>query len=60
MLRLSRMGAVVMPPVPAFYTKPQSLDDVVNHTVARLLDQFGIEVPGLSRWTGDMGTGGED
>ena len=44
MLKLSRMGAVVMPPVPAFYTRPQSLDDVVNHTVARLLDQFGIEV----------------
>ena len=60
MLKLSRMGAVVMPPMPAFYTRPQSLDDVVNHTVARLLDQFGIEVPGLSRWTGDMGTGGED
>jgi 4-hydroxy-3-polyprenylbenzoate decarboxylase len=60
MLKLSRMGAVVMPPVPAFYTRPQSLDDVVNHTVARLLDQFGIEVPGLARWTGDMGTGGED
>ena len=60
MLRLSRMGAVVLPPVPAFYTKPQTLDDVVNHTVARLLDQFGIESPGLARWTGDMGTGGED
>src|SRR5688572_33423070 len=60
MLKLSRMGAVMMPPVPAFYTRPQSLDDVVNHTVARLLDQFGIEVPGLARWTGDMGTGGED
>src|SRR5262245_949750 len=60
MLRLSRMGAVVMPPVPAFYTKPQTLDDVVNHTVARLLDQFGIETAGLSRWTGEMGTGGED
>ena len=60
MLRLSRMGAVVMPPVPAFYTKPQTLDDIVNHTVARLLDQFGIEVPALARWTGEMGTGGED
>jgi 4-hydroxy-3-polyprenylbenzoate decarboxylase len=60
MLRLSRMGAVVMPPVPAFYTRPQSLDDLVNHTVARLLDQFGIEAPGLARWTGQMGTGGED
>jgi 4-hydroxy-3-polyprenylbenzoate decarboxylase len=60
MLRLSRMGAVVMPPVPAFYTRPKTLDDLVNHTVARLLDQFGIESPGLVRWTGDMGTGGED
>ena len=46
MLKLSRMGAVVMPPVPAFYTLPQSLDDIVNHTVARLLDQFGMEVTG--------------
>ena len=60
MLRLSRMGAVVMPPVPAFYTRPQTLDDVVNHTVARLLDQFGIDAPGLARWTGEMGTRGED
>lgn len=60
MLKLSRMGAVVMPPVPAFYTKPDTLDDVVNHTVARLLDQFGISAPGLTRWTGEMGTGGED
>ena len=60
MLKLSRMGVVVMPPMPAFYTKPQTLDDVVNQTVARLLDQFGIDVPSLARWTGEMGTGGED
>jgi len=60
MLKLSRMGAVVMPPMPAFYTRPQSLDDVVNHTVARLLDQFGIDAPGMARWNGEMGTGGED
>ena len=60
MLKLSRMGAVIMPPLPAFYTRPQSLDDVVNHTVARLLDQFGIDAPGLTRWNGEMGTGGED
>ena len=57
MLKLSRMGAVVLPPMPAFYTRPQSLDDVVIHTVARLLDQFGVEVPALARWTGEMGTG---
>jgi 4-hydroxy-3-polyprenylbenzoate decarboxylase len=60
MLKLSRMGAVIMPPLPAFYTRPQSLDDVVNHTVARLLDQFGIDAPGLTRWNGEMGTGGDD
>lgn len=54
MLKLSRMGAVVMPPVPAFYTMPQTVDDIVDHTVARLLDLFDIEVKGASRWTGEM------
>jgi flavin prenyltransferase len=54
MLKLSRMGAVVMPPVPAFYTLPRTVDDIVDHTVARLLDLFGIEVKGAVRWTGEM------
>jgi 4-hydroxy-3-polyprenylbenzoate decarboxylase len=54
MLKLSRMGAILMPPVPAFYTLPQSVDDIVNHTVARLLDLFGVEVKGAARWTGEM------
>ncbi len=54
MLKLSRMGAILMPPVPAFYTLPQSVDDIVNHTVARLLDLFGVEVKGAPRWTGEM------
>ena len=54
MLKLSRMGAIVMPPVPAFYTLPQSVDDIVNHTVARLLDLFGVDVKGVARWTGEM------
>lgn len=57
MLRLARMGAVIMPPVPAFYNNPRSLTDIVEHTVARLLDQFGIEVPGAPRWTGKMSVG---
>lgn len=57
MLRLSRMGAVILPPVPAFYTKPQTLDDVVDQTVTRALDQFGVDVPGVPRWTGDMSVG---
>jgi 4-hydroxy-3-polyprenylbenzoate decarboxylase len=57
MLKLSRMGAVVMPPVPAFYTLPRTVDDIVDHTVARLLDLFGIEVKGAVRWTGEMRMG---
>ena len=57
MLKLSRMGAVILPPMPAFYTKPSSIADIVDHTVARMLDQFGIEVPGMERWSGDMGVG---
>jgi 4-hydroxy-3-polyprenylbenzoate decarboxylase len=50
MLKLSRMGAVIMPPVPAFYTNPQSLDDMVNHTVMRALDQFGLHLDIVGRW----------
>ena len=57
MLKLSRMGAVILPPMPAFYNNPRSLADIVEHTVARMLDQFGIEVPGAQRWSGEMGTG---
>src|SRR5918994_4570986 len=53
MLKLSRMGVVILPPVPAFYNNPRSLSDIVEHTVARMLDQFGIEVPGAQRWTGE-------
>ena len=55
MLKLSRMGAVVLPPMPAFYNHPRTVDDIVDHTVARMLDQFGVEVPGAQRWTGEMG-----
>ena len=55
MLKLSRMGAVILPPMPAFYNNPRSLADIVEHTVARMLDQFGVEVPGgAQRWTGEM------
>jgi len=57
MLTLSRMGAVILPPMPAFYNNPRSLTDIVEYTVARMLDQFGIDVPGARRWTGEMGIG---
>jgi flavin prenyltransferase len=57
MLKLARMGAVVLPPMPAFYNHPQTIDDIVEHTVSRILDQFGIELPEASRWSGEMGMG---
>src|SRR5687768_480301 len=58
MLKLSRMGAVILPPMPAFYNNPRSLADIVEHTVARMLDQYGIEVPGgATRWSGEMRVG---
>ena len=57
MLKLSRMGAVIIPPMPAFYTNPRSLTDIVEHTVARMLDQFGVSLPGAKRWTGEMNVG---
>ena len=58
MLKLSRMGAVILPPMPAFYSHPRSLSDIVDHTVERILDQFGVEIPGAVRWAGEMGVGG--
>ncbi len=52
MLTLARMGASVVPPMPAFYNHPSSVDDIVEHIVARILDQFGIESPAARRWQG--------
>ena len=52
MLTLSRMGVVMVPPVPAFYNNPKSLDDVIDHIVVRVLDQFGIDSPNASVWNG--------
>lgn len=52
MLRLSRMGTVIFPPVPAFYQRPSSIADLVDHTVMRILDQFGLHVDAAPRWDG--------
>jgi flavin prenyltransferase len=52
MLKLTRMGVVMYPPVPAFYHRPQTIDDLVNFTVARLLDQLGIHIDVQERWEG--------
>lgn len=50
MLDLARMGAVICPPVMTFYNKPASIADMVDHAVARALEKFGLEVPGMARW----------
>jgi 4-hydroxy-3-polyprenylbenzoate decarboxylase len=50
MAALARMGAVIFPPVPAFYHRPRTLDDVINQTVTRILDQFDIDVSLFHRW----------
>lgn len=54
MTRAAEIGAVIMPPVPAFYHRPQTLDDVINQTVNRVLDQFDIALPHdlFTRWRG--------
>lgn len=54
MAQATRNGAIVMPPVPAFYTRPRSIADLVDQTVARALDLLGIEVPVIRRWTEDV------
>jgi 4-hydroxy-3-polyprenylbenzoate decarboxylase len=57
LLALAEMGAVILPPMPAFYQRPKTLDDVVNHTVGRILDRLGIPQDLVPEWTG---TGGGD
>jgi 4-hydroxy-3-polyprenylbenzoate decarboxylase len=52
MTALFDMGAIIAPVVPAFYNKPQTIDDIVNHTVGRLLDLFGIDTGMVKRWQG--------
>ncbi|HYK19867.1 MAG TPA: UbiX family flavin prenyltransferase [Pyrinomonadaceae bacterium] len=52
MLKLARMGVVILPPVPAFYNNPQSLDDMINHVTMRVIDQFDIHLDVMNRWDG--------
>jgi flavin prenyltransferase len=55
MVAVTEMGAIVMPPVPAFYTRPASLDDIVNHSVGRALDLFGLDTKLVRRWGEESG-----
>jgi 4-hydroxy-3-polyprenylbenzoate decarboxylase len=58
MLKLARMGVVILPPVPAFYNHPRSVADVVDQTVMRILDQFDVHLDLTRRWDGKMATRG--
>ncbi len=55
MTQVTEMGAIVMPPVPALYNRPQSVDDIVKHSVGRVLDLFGIDNDLVRRW-GEQGS----
>jgi polyprenyl P-hydroxybenzoate/phenylacrylic acid decarboxylase-like protein len=55
MVAVTEMGGIVFPPVPAFYALPKSLEDLVAHTVARVLDLFGVHSAKLARWQGMKG-----
>jgi flavin prenyltransferase len=52
MCAVTEMGAVILPPVPGFYIRPRSVDDLVNHTVTKVLDQFSIDAGLVQRWSG--------
>jgi flavin prenyltransferase len=54
MLKLARMGVTILPPVPAFYNRPKTIEELVDHTVMRILDQFGVHVDLMPRWDGEM------
>jgi len=54
MLRVTNMGAIINPPVPAFYTRPLTLDDMVKQSVGRALDLFGLESSQVKRWSGNQ------
>lgn len=54
MVSLTRMGAVIFPPVPAFYHRPKTLDDIINQTAGRILDQFGFDLDLFERWSDEQ------
>ena len=56
----SRLGAIIVPPVPAFYTKPRTVDDIVTHSVSRVLDLFDIDTGKIRRWQGADGSQAPD
>ena len=59
MLALAKMGSTILPPMPAFYSNPKSIDDMVDHIIGRLLDQFSLDMPGMNRWNGFESNGSQ-
>ena len=57
MLKLSRMGVVICPPMPGFYQRPDTIDELVTHSVVRMLDQFGVRSKGPGRWGEEFALG---
>lgn len=57
MLKLARMGVTILPPMPGFYNHPKSVEEMVDHIVMRILDQFGIHIDLTARWDGRMSAG---
>lgn len=53
MLKLSKIGVRIVPPMPGFYSKPKSMDDIINHHVMKILDQFNINICNDLRWEGN-------
>ena len=54
MLKVSQIGAILCPPAPAFYTQPKTLDDIIDHSVARIMDLFDIDDTETERWQGNV------
>jgi 4-hydroxy-3-polyprenylbenzoate decarboxylase len=59
MLAATENGAIIMPPVPAFYHRPRTIDDIINQTVGRALDLFGIDAGIVKRWRSEQASGSE-
>ena len=55
LVALAEIGGIILPPIPAFYHRPRTVDDIVNHTVARILDRLGVDQDLVPEWTGATG-----
>lgn len=59
MAELTEMGAVIAPPIPSFYHRPQTITDLIDHTIGRALDVFDLELPWMKRWSGGSPSRGD-